>query len=422
MGIFDKFKKGFQKSASAFSSGLKEIIVKKEIDDENLNKIEEFLIQSDVGIEAASEIKKIISTKKIDPNKDLTAEINLILNEYIVSLMKPLENSSFFMKKEKLNATLISGVNGVGKTTSIGKISKILKTNGNKVMLAASDTFRAAAIEQLENWANKIEEFLIQSDVGVEVASEIKEIISSKKIDPNKDLKKEINFILKEYITSLMKPLENKSFFNKKEKLNATLIAGVNGVGKTTSIGKISKILKTNGNKIMLAASDTFRAAAIEQLENWANKVDVQITKSSQGSDPASVAYKAIEDSIKNNFDQVLIDTAGRLQNKKNLMEEYKKIANVTKKIDPEAPHDVILILDATSGQNVINQVQEFNKIIPITGIIMTKLDGTAKGGILLALAKKYKLPIIALGLGEKEDDLQIFNAENFADAFIQTN
>ncbi len=305
MGIFDKFKIGFKKSASALSLGLKEIIIKKEIDDENLDKIEEFLIQSDVGTEAASEIKEIISTKKIDPNKDL---------------------------------------------------------------------------------------------------------------------KDEINFILKEYIISLMKPLENNSFFKKKEKLNATLISGVNGVGKTTSIGKIGKILKTNGNKVMLAASDTFRAAAIEQLENWANKIKVQITKSSQGSDPASVAYKAIEDAIKNNFDQVLIDTAGRLQNKKNLMEEYKKIANVTKKIDPDAPHDVVLVLDATSGQNVINQVEEFNKIIPITGIIMTKLDGTAKGGILLALAKKYKLPIIALGLGEKEDDLQIFEAEKFAEAFIQIN
>ncbi len=305
MGIFDKFKEGFQKSASALSSGIKEIIVKKKIDDENLNKIEEFLIKSDVGIEAASEIKQIISTKKIDPSKDLSLEINLILKDYIISLMKPLENKSFFTKKDKLNATLISGVNGVGKTTTIGKIGKILKSNGNKVMFAASDTFRAAAIEQLENWANKI---------------------------------------------------------------------------------------------------------------------DIQVIKSSQGSDPASVAYKAIENALKNNFDQVLIDTAGRLQNKKNLMEEYKKIANVTKKIDAEAPHDVVLVLDATSGQNIINQVEEFNKIIPITGIIMTKLDGTAKGGILLALAKKYKLPIIALGLGEKEDDLQIFEAEKFADAFTQTD
>ena len=269
---------------------------------------------------------------------------------------------------------------------------------------------------------DKLEEFLIQSDVGVEAASEIKEIISTKKIDPKKDLSAEINLILKEYIISLMRPLENNTFFENKDKLKATLISGVNGVGKTTTIGKIGKILKTNGNKVMFAASDTFRAAAIEQLENWANKIDVQITKSSQGSDPASVAYKAVEEAIKNNFNQVLIDTAGRLQNKKNLMEEYKKIANVTKKIDPDAPHNVILVLDATSGQNVINQVEEFNKIIPITGIIMTKLDGTAKGGILLALAKKYKLPIIALGLGEKEDDLQLFDAEKFAQAFTLIN
>ena len=305
MGIFDKFKSGFKKSASAFTSGLRDIVVKKEIDDKTLDRIEEYLIQSDVGVIAASEIKEIISDSKIDPKKDITEEISVILKEYIVSLMKPLENNSFFQKKEKINATLVSGVNGVGKTTTIGKISKILKANGNKVMLAASDTFRAAAIEQLENWANKVE---------------------------------------------------------------------------------------------------------------------VEITKSSQGADPASVAYKAIENAITNNFTQVLIDTAGRLQNKKNLMEEYKKIANVTKKIDPEAPHDVILVLDATSGQNVINQVEEFNKIIPITGLIMTKLDGTAKGGILLAVAKKYKLPIIALGLGEKEDDLQIFEAEKFADAFTQIN
>ena len=305
MGIFDKFKSGFKKSASAFTSGLRDIVVKKEIDDKTLDRIEEYLIQSDVGVVAAAEIKEIISDSKIDPKKDIADEINIILKEYIVTLMKPLENDHFFKKKEKINATLVSGVNGVGKTTTIGKIGKILKANGNKVMFAASDTFRAAAIEQLDSWAKKI---------------------------------------------------------------------------------------------------------------------DVAIIKSIQNADPASVAFKAIEEAIKNDFDQVLIDTAGRLQNKKNLMEEYKKIANVTKKIDPDAPHDVILVLDATSGQNVINQVEEFNKIIPITGIIMTKLDGTAKGGILLAVAKKYKLPIIALGLGEKEDDLQIFSAEKFSDAFTQIN
>ena len=305
MGIFEKFKIGFKKSASTFTSGLRDIIVKKEIDDRTLDQFEDYLIESDVGVAAASEIKKIISTEKIDP------------------------------KNETLN---------------------------------------------------------------------------------------EVNLILKNYIIKLMKPLEKDSFFNKNEKLKIILISGVNGVGKTTTIGKIGKILKSNENKILFSACDTFRAAAIEQLENWAKKIDVEIIKSNQGSDPGSVAYKAIDIAKKNNFNHVLIDTAGRLQNKKNLMDEYKKIANVAKKIDAEAPHEVILILDATTGQNILNQVEEFNKIIPVTGLIMTKLDSTAKGGILIAVAKKYKLPIIALGLGEKEEDLQIFDAEKFANAFIQTN
>ena len=305
MGIFEKFKIGFKKSASTFTSGLRDIIIKKEIDDKTMDQVEEYLIQSDVGVDAASEIKQIISSEKIDPKKETLNEVNLILKNYIIELMRPLENNVFFKKKDELKIVLISGVNGVGKTTTIGKIGKILKSNENK---------------------------------------------------------------------------------------------------------------------ILFSACDTFRAAAIEQLEKWAKKIDVEIIKSSQGSDPASVAYKTIDIAKKNNFSHVLIDTAGRLQNKKNLMDEYKKIANVAKKIDDKAPHEVILILDATTGQNILNQVEEFNKIIPITALIMTKLDSTAKGGILIAVAKKYKLPIIALGLGEKEDDLQIFEAEKFASAFIETN
>ena len=305
MSIFEKFKAGFKKSAENFATGLKEIIIKKEIDDKSLDKLEEFLISSDVGIEAASEIKNIISQEKINPNLDSIQEINKILKNYIISVREP---------------------------------------------------------------------------------------------------------------------LEKKEFFNKKNNLNVILVSGVNGSGKTTTIGKMGKLFKQNNSKVVFSASDTFRAAAIEQLENWASKIRVDLIKSTAGSDPASVAYKAIEHAKNNNFDQLIIDTAGRLQNKKNLMDEYKKIASVVKKIDDSAPHEVILVLDATSGQNIINQVEEFNKIIPITGLVMTKLDGTAKGGILLALAIKYKLPIIALGLGEQEDDLQIFSAEKFAEAFIQSN
>jgi fused signal recognition particle receptor len=305
MGIFEKFKLGFKKSANNFATGLREIIIKKEIDDSTLDKIEEFLISSDVGIDAASDIKDIIAQKKIDPKQDPISEVNKILKEYIIELMKP---------------------------------------------------------------------------------------------------------------------LEKKEFFERKENLNVILVSGVNGVGKTTTIGKIGKILKENNNSVLFSACDTFRAAAIDQLEKWAEKINVDIIKSSPGSDPASVAYKALDHAKNNNIKQVLIDTAGRLQNKKNLMDEFKKIANVIKKSDETAPHEVILVLDATSGQNIINQLEEFNKIIPLTGLIMTKLDGTAKGGVLISISKKYKVPIVGLGLGEKEDDLQIFNAEQFANAFIQSN
>ena len=265
----------------------------------------------------------------------------------------------------------------------------------------------------------EIEEFLIQSDVGVEASSEIRQQIANSRIDPSKNKLDEINKILKEYILSLMKPLENKNFFHQSNENRTILVSGVNGVGKTTTIGKMSKIFQNNNNKTVLAACDTFRAAAIDQLENWSKKVGSEIIKSDPGSDPASVAFKAMEYSKKNKIHTVLIDTAGRLQNKKNLMDEYKKIANVVKKVDNNAPHDVVLILDATSGQNVINQVTEFNNIITLTGLVMTKLDGTAKGGILIAAAKKFKLPIIAIGLGEKEDDLQSFDAETFAENFL---
>ena len=305
MGIFDKFKLGFKKSASNIASGLREIIVKKEIDDITLDKIEEFLIASDVGIDAASEIKDIIAQKKIDPKNNPIEEVNKILSEYIINLMKP---------------------------------------------------------------------------------------------------------------------LEKKNFFEKKQSKNVILVSGVNGVGKTTTIGKMGKIFKESENKVLFSACDTFRAAAIEQLEKWSEKIGVDLVKSETGSDPASVAYKAMEYAKNNKVDQILIDTAGRLQNKKNLMDEFKKIGNVIKKNDQTAPHEVILVLDATSGQNIINQLEEFNKIIPITGLIMTKLDGTAKGGVLIAISKKYKVPIVGLGLGEKEDDLQIFNAEEFANAFTQFN
>ena len=270
-----------------------------------------------------------------------------------------------------------------------------------------------------ENMLDELEDFLIQSDVGIESAKELREKFASTKVNPKTSGKDEIYKIFSSYISQVLKPLE-KSLKNIKEnKPSVILIAGVNGVGKTTTIGKLGKILSQNNKKIIFGAADTFRAAAADQLEIWAKKINANIIKSDQGADPASVAYKALEYGKKNDFDYLLIDTAGRLQNKKNLMDEFKKITTVVKKINLTAPHETFLILDATTGQSAINQVEEFKKITPITGIIMTKLDGTAKGGILVAVGRKFKIPIIALGMGEKEDDLQIFNSKYFSEALM---
>jgi len=270
-----------------------------------------------------------------------------------------------------------------------------------------------------ENTLSELEDFLIQSDVGIESAKELTEKFSNTKVDPKKVGKDEIFKIFSNYVCEILKPLEKKLENINQNKPCVILIAGVNGVGKTTTIGKLGKILGQNNKKIVFGAADTFRAAAVSQLEIWAKKINADIIKSEEGADPASVAYKALDHAKKNSFDFLLIDTAGRLQNKKNLMDELKKITKVLKKIDSNAPHETFLILDATTGQSAINQVEEFKKITTITGIIMTKLDGTAKGGILLAIGKKFKLPIIALGMGEKEDDLHIFNAQHYSKALM---
>ena len=270
-----------------------------------------------------------------------------------------------------------------------------------------------------KNILSELEDFLIQSDVGVEAAQELTQKFSKTTVDQKESEKNEIIKIFSNYISEILKPLEKNLENIKKNKPSVILVAGVNGVGKTTTIGKLGKILAQNNKKVVLGAADTFRAAAVSQLEVWAKRINAEIIKSEEEADPASVAYKALEYAKKNNSDFLIIDTAGRLQNKKNLMDEFKKIIKVIKKIDPDAPHEIFLILDATTGQSAINQVQEFQKIATLTGIIMTKLDGTAKGGILLAIGKKFKLPIVALGMGEKENDLQMFNSQHFAKAIM---
>ena len=272
------------------------------------------------------------------------------------------------------------------------------------------------------NVLEKFEDLLISSDAGVEVASELRKDFESFKIDKNLENHKEILKLLAEKLAINLQKYEKDLSLMGNARSSVILVSGVNGVGKTTSIGKLGKYFKNNNRSVVFGAADTFRAAAIDQLQIWASKVKVDIIKSEINSDPASVAFKTAEFAKKNQIDIALIDAAGRLQNKKNLMEEYKKIIKVLKKIDEKFPNEVILVLDATTGQNALNQVEEFSKIHNLTGLIITKLDGTAKGGVVLAICKKYKLPIVAVGLGEKEDDLQPFNAEFFSKALLGLN
>jgi fused signal recognition particle receptor len=267
---------------------------------------------------------------------------------------------------------------------------------------------------------SQFEEFLISADVGTEIASELKKEFNKLKINKSIKNSNEIIDILAIKISEFLSPFQRDLISLESSKPTVIIVSGVNGVGKTTTIGKLGKFFKDNQKTLILGAADTFRAAAIEQLELWSKKINVNIIKSKTGSDPASVAFKTATYAKEKNIDVALIDTAGRMQNKKNLMDEYKKIFSVLKKIDEKFPNETILILDATTGQNALKQVEEFSKIHKITGIIITKLDSTAKGGIVLAICKRYKLPILAVGMGENESDLLPFNAEYFAKGLLQ--
>ena len=268
-----------------------------------------------------------------------------------------------------------------------------------------------------DEFLEKLEDILISSDVGSKTALKISEKISSKVYGKKIEVMQLKEYLIDE-ITKILEPIA-KPIPIYKTAPQIVVVVGVNGSGKTTTIGKLASQFKMAGKSVMIGAGDTFRAAAIEQLSVWAERVDVPIIKAEQGSAPASLAYKSVERAINEKTDLLFIDTAGRLQNKTDLMQELVKIVTVIKKVKKEAPENIILVLDATTGQNIISQVEIFQQMVNITGIIMTKLDGSAKGGILISVADRFQLPIHAIGVGETLDDLQPFDPEEFATALI---
>jgi len=267
-----------------------------------------------------------------------------------------------------------------------------------------------------------IEEALIASDIGVETTLKIIDRLEDR-VERDKFMDStELNRILREEIEGLLNIDDNYTAevpFDFSKKPYVVLVVGVNGVGKTTTIGKLAARLKNSGYKVVLGAADTFRAAAVDQLTIWSERAGVPIVKQPMGSDPASVAYDAVSSAIAQGADVVLIDTAGRLHNKVNLMNELTKIRNVMRKLIPDAPHEVLLVIDGSTGQNAYQQAKEFTKATDVTALAVTKLDGTAKGGVVIGISDQFKIPVKFIGVGEKIDDLQFFNKKEFVESLF---
>ncbi|MGY8914988.1 MAG: signal recognition particle-docking protein FtsY [Flavobacteriales bacterium] len=270
---------------------------------------------------------------------------------------------------------------------------------------------------------DNLEEVLVTSDVGVNTVLKIIKRIEGR-VSRDKYLgTEELNVILREEIAGLLSETnvgeETEFVVPKNKKPYVIMVVGVNGAGKTTTIGKLAHQFKKQGYKVVLGAADTFRAAAIDQLQVWADRVDVPIVKQAMGSDPASVAFDTLSSALKQNADVVIIDTAGRLHNKINLMNELTKVKKVMQKVVPDAPHDVMLVLDGSTGQNAFEQAKQFTKATEVTSLAVTKLDGTAKGGVVIGISDQFKVPVKYIGVGEGIEDLQIFNKYEFVDSFF---
>jgi len=301
------------------------------------------------------------------------------------------------------------------------KLKDGLSKTRTKIVNSISETLNGKAVVD-DKTLDEIEEILITSDIGFDTTAKI---ITQARIrlhnEKNRITTTIIDTVKKELISVLEVENISHQFEIGKYKPFVILVVGVNGVGKTTTIGKLAHNFQIAGLKVLVGAADTFRAAAGEQLGIWAKRANVEIIQKEHGSDPSSVAYDTVVEAKKNNFDIVLIDTAGRLHNKSNLMEELKKIKNVMAKIVPYAPNETLLVLDATTGQNAILQADEFSKVTEISGLVVTKLDGTAKGGVVFQIVNKQKIPIRYIGVGEKIDDLQTFEPKLFVDAIFET-
>jgi fused signal recognition particle receptor len=317
---------------------------------------------------------------------------------------------NFFKKKEQPTEEQIEALEKGLEKTKEGFFSKITKA------VVGKSTIDDEVLDDLE-------EVLVTSDVGVTTTLKIIERIESRVARDKYVNTSELNSLLKEEIQALLEENNNEGFVNFEygnHKPYVIMVVGVNGVGKTTTIGKLAHKLKAAGSKVVLGAADTFRAAAVDQLKLWAERADVRIVAQPMGSDPASVAYDTLQSAVANNEDVAIIDTAGRLHNKVALMNELTKIKNVMQRVVPGAPHEILLVLDASTGQNAIEQCKQFTQATDVNALALTKLDGTAKGGVVIGISDQFKIPVKYIGVGEKIDDLQLFDKQEFVDSLFK--
>ena len=394
MKFFRKLKEKLFSTSSKIKDGLEGII-----DNQSIENVQEEQSKQD-------KLDKSLSQKineNFEQKKEKTLEESYKNN---IKIDKTKSLVSVSNKSKELPST-VEKIQKTSSSKKTGIFSKIIKTVEKVTKKRKLD----------DKMLNEIEDLLISSDIGVSTASLIVEKIKKENFSKELDIK-QLKQLISDEIYEIM-DVSDSILKIKEDQLNIWLFVGVNGSGKTTTIGKIAKQEKDNGKKVILAAADTFRAAAVDQLSIWSKRVGIEMVKGEEKSDPASVVYKAIEEAKKSDYDLLLIDTAGRLQNKTDLMQELEKIIRVIKKQDPSAPHNCLIVLDATTGQNVISQVEVFLQSAGLTGIIMTKLDGTARGGVLVAVTNKFNLPIYRIGLGEKIEDLETFDPELFSRVIV---
>lgn len=422
MGLFDRLfgKKEEPKIEEVVKEALENLDLSEDVE-HALTEAEE-ISQEEAEVESSEEAvfeeEKIQDT--VEESLDLEPVVEVSQKEVAEFPHSEEENTEFLETVEENNSEILEAQTPQAEETVQEKYDRSLKktrTGFGARLNAFFANFRSVDEEFFE----ELEELLIMSDVGVQVASNLTEEL---RYEAKLENAKKPDALRRVIIEKLVELYEKDGNYDEsihfQDGLTVMLFVGVNGVGKTTSIGKLAHRYKQAGKKVMLVAADTFRAGAVAQLAEWGRRVDVPVVTGPEKADPASVVFDGMERAVSEGIDILMIDTAGRLQNKDNLMAELEKIGRIIKRVVPEAPHETFLALDASTGQNALVQAKEFSKITPLTGIILTKIDGTARGGVVLAIREELNIPVKLIGFGEKIDDIGEFNSENFMKGLLE--